>query len=198
MATTIQEGRYSLIYPSGDYRTLRFKTPTKGGLVGRMIISIKVGNDYEGCAFLLPNGKVAFWNRFRQANSQERLQRIERAVARILADPPAAGLAYAMKEGRCSRCGTELTVPASIHNGLGPDCAKKSGWRKADQVAAYRAAEAAAENFNDRWAAMKNKLAEHEREQEQRSFMSDPDFLEHKAEEARSLAADILDQQHAA
>lgn len=30
-------------------------------------------------------------------------------------------------EGRCCRCGRTLTVPESIENGIGPECAKKMG-----------------------------------------------------------------------
>lgn len=29
--------------------------------------------------------------------------------------------------GKCGRCSRPLTVPASIHTGLGPDCAEKAG-----------------------------------------------------------------------
>jgi hypothetical protein len=30
--------------------------------------------------------------------------------------------------GKCGRCGRELTVPESIESGLGPECAKKTGY----------------------------------------------------------------------
>lgn len=32
-------------------------------------------------------------------------------------------------EGRCCRCGRELTVPESIASGIGPECAKVGGWK---------------------------------------------------------------------
>lgn len=35
------------------------------------------------------------------------------------------GFEYALKSKRCWRCGKKLTVPTSIHRGLGPDCAGK-------------------------------------------------------------------------
>lgn len=35
------------------------------------------------------------------------------------------GAAYAMQSGRCWRCGRKLTVPASLHRGMGPICAEK-------------------------------------------------------------------------
>lgn len=34
-----------------------------------------------------------------------------------------SGTAHVYHEGRCGRCGRRLTVPASIHRGLGPHCA---------------------------------------------------------------------------
>ena len=36
--------------------------------------------------------------------------------------------AYAIGSGKCACCGRTLTVPASVHRGLGPDCAKKYGF----------------------------------------------------------------------
>ena len=33
--------------------------------------------------------------------------------------------AYALLSSRCARCNRTLTVPASIHRGLGPECAQK-------------------------------------------------------------------------
>ena len=33
--------------------------------------------------------------------------------------------ALAMASGKCSACGRTLTVPASLHRGLGPECAKR-------------------------------------------------------------------------
>jgi len=134
----IQDGRYSLIYQSGDYRTMRVKTPTKGNLIGKRILQIKEGKDFNAIAFLTDEGQVRFWKRFRSANPVERLVRIQKAVDRITADPEGTGLAYAMKENRCCRCGKQLTVPASIYKGMGPECARKN-WTREDQKKVYRA-----------------------------------------------------------
>lgn len=48
---------------------------------------------------------------------------LRRAVVAVTDDPATAGLAYALESGRCYRCNRTLTVPTSIHRGLGPDCA---------------------------------------------------------------------------
>jgi len=195
----MNDGRYTLIYPSGDYRTVRVKTVQKGELKGAQILSLKEGHHFHGCGFLRPNGHINFWGRFKSANPPERLGRIQRAVDRIVADPEAAGLAYALKENRCCRCGKELTVPASIHKGMGPECAKKN-WTKDDQKAAYawrksqvmpvdaagnppsdadlRRMEAETKKHDDDWIQQKNLFAEEERKQEEKAFMSDPDFRE--------------------
>jgi SNF2 family DNA or RNA helicase len=46
-------------------------------------------------------------------------------LALLTGDYESMGLSYAMNSGRCWKCGRELTVPASIHRGLGPDCAQQ-------------------------------------------------------------------------
>lgn len=37
-------------------------------------------------------------------------------------------------EGRCGRCGRKLTVPESIENGLGPECAKRRAGAERETV----------------------------------------------------------------
>lgn len=131
----IQDGRYTVVYPDGQYRTVRVKTVTNGPLAGKAILSLKDGNEYSACGFLTDNDKVQFWKRFRYSNPPERLPRIQKAIDRIAVDPDGAGMAFALKENCCFRCGRELTVPASIHRGLGPECAKKRVTKKDNQAA---------------------------------------------------------------
>lgn len=188
----IQEGRYTLVYPDGQYRTVRVKVAKHGNLKGRTILALKVGKDFEGCGFLQESGKVNFWNRFKSQNAPEKLVRVQAAVDRIVKDPDAAGLAYAMKENCCFRCGRELTVPASIHKGMGPECAKKN-WTRKDQQAAYtwRSGQAPKQtcgkppvqktiDFDQcgptSEAEMDRMVQVAEHEQEQRGFASKPDY----------------------
>ena len=35
--------------------------------------------------------------------------------------------AHVFHDGKCGRCGRKLTVPESLHNGIGPECIKKVG-----------------------------------------------------------------------
>ena len=198
----IQEGRYTLVYPNGEYRTLRVKVAKKGNLMGRVILALKVGKDFIGCGFLQPSGKVNFWNRFKSQNPPERLVRVQKAVDRVLVDPDAAGLAYAMKENCCFRCGRDLTVPASIHKGMGPECARKN-WTRKDQQAAYQWRAGQAKSPRHQAAAdameaqrkidfdqngpvseqeMDRMVQVAENEQEARAHMRSPDFYDPKAD----------------
>lgn len=128
----INEGRYTLVYKDGQYRTVRIKLWKK---VKRLVLQLKSGKDWQPCAFIDENGKLQFWLVFKSNSPPERLQRIQKAMDRIMADPETAGLAYAMKENRCCRCGKELTVPASIHKGMGPECARRAVTRKLNKEA---------------------------------------------------------------
>lgn len=135
----IEDGRYTVVYPGGSYRTLRIRVG-KNSFANKTILSYKDGAQYVGIAFLdRDSGRVSFWHRFRASNPPERLQRIEKAVRTILDDPKQAQILHAMHEKSCSRCGRELTVPASLHAGLGPECARKGRWTKKDNAAVYDA-----------------------------------------------------------
>jgi hypothetical protein len=72
-----------------------------------------------------------------------------RALQAILsptADLAAMGLAYSLQSSNCWRCNRTLTVPASIHSGLGPDCAAKVGAMYGERpIAAEEAASAASQ-----------------------------------------------------
>lgn len=138
------DGYYTVVYAGGAYRTLRFKTTKKGPYRGRIVLSFKEMGEYVGCGNVNPDGSVYFWRKFAAANNQDRLTRIRSAVHRIIESPREFQLSYAMKEGNCARCGRKLTVPASINNGLGPECAGRTGWRKGDNQAAFATMRSAA------------------------------------------------------
>lgn len=121
------DGTYTIVHTDGTHRTLKVHTPREGGLAGKHIIKYLCGSDntsdYAGFAFFGEDGAVHMWKRF--ADNADLLM-----DACVLAQPEqaqAAGLAYALESGACYHCGRTLTVPASIHRGLGPDCAKLIG-----------------------------------------------------------------------
>lgn len=131
LAAPVQDGYYTVVYESfNDHRTLKVETPASGNLAGRTIIGYLAGSDneknYRFFGFFDPRtGQVSFWRKFATSEKPERLRRIEAAVAIIARDPGTAGENYALRSSRCCRCHRTLTVPASIHRGLGPDCATK-------------------------------------------------------------------------
>jgi hypothetical protein len=125
------DGFYTVVYAAANtHRTLKVETPESGNLAGKTIVGYLVGtdneNDYRFFGFLNPaTGALTFWRKFQMAEAPERLARIAAAVRIITSNPTEAGKNYALASGKCCRCGRTLTVPASIHNGLGPECAKK-------------------------------------------------------------------------
>jgi len=128
----VHPGYYTVILnrsdPS-DYVTLRVTEPRDGKYdKGLKIVSYLAGpdnsSDYVGFAFLKPAG-VQVWKRFRDGTIERQI-----AALRSLAgatDPGEHGMAYALRSNNCCKCGRRLTVPASIHRGMGPVCAE-GGW----------------------------------------------------------------------
>lgn len=128
MSTTIQApaklsipfGTFTVVSDSGGHRTLRLKptddwaTSVPKGSV--FVQELAYSNKFEGFCFILPDGSI---RRFRKATDSA----MAALMALLTGDYEAMGLAYAMASGRCWKCGRELTVPASIHRGMGPDCA---------------------------------------------------------------------------
>lgn len=134
----LADSHYAIVYSTGDYRILRVNTPSEGKLAGKRIICMKEGNDFKGFGFLQPNDSVIFWKKFANGQPDYRLARIRRAVEIVAKNPKQAQMAFALKEGKCARCGRQLTVPASLHAGMGPECAGKTGWKKTDQQNAFQ------------------------------------------------------------
>ena len=120
----INDGTYTVVYNSGEYRTLRVKDWNDKTIIG-YLSGQDNENDFTYVGFLTESNTVNFWKKIGLTKSLKWLQRFERAVQIIAGNPSEAGLAYALKSSRCYRCNRKLTVPASIHQGLGPDCATK-------------------------------------------------------------------------
>lgn len=120
----IRDGVYTLVLDDGSYKTIKVHSPKRGNFVGKTILSYLYGPDngadFEAFGFLM-GARVALWKRYSQNVELRRL--VEGLVAPEKAAE--AGLAYAVASGNCYKCGRRLTVPASIHNGMGPDCAAK-------------------------------------------------------------------------
>jgi hypothetical protein len=123
----LQDGFYTVVFADDSYRTLRVRTQAKDARFapGEQVVAFLSGSDnesdYQGFAFLKPNGTFNVWKRFKENDS------LARALQVLVTVPEAAGQEYALRSGRCRRCNRTLTVPASINRGFGPDCAEMVG-----------------------------------------------------------------------
>jgi len=120
----ISDGTYTVEYADGSYRTVRLKTGRIGQMFG-YLSGRDNERDFTYVAFIKSGGVLHFWTKCTLTEPKK----VElRQAAKVLADDPAAaGEAWALSSNRCYRCGRKLTVPASIHRGLGPECAGKIG-----------------------------------------------------------------------
>lgn len=115
----VPNGFFTVDMGDGSHVTLRLKTWNEKQIATYLAGSDNE-NDYVGFAFV--NGRrFNVWRKF-AANENSRI--VEALRTLLQGDPGEAGLRYAMTSSNCFRCGRRLTVPASIHAGLGPECAK--------------------------------------------------------------------------
>jgi hypothetical protein len=121
----VGEGRYTIQYANGEYKTLRVRRQDEDANFkpGCLIVSYLSGSnndkDYTGFAHVEPNGGVRIWRKF--SGNHE----LTEALKVLMGSADAAREAYAEQSGCCSLCGRTLTVPSSLHRGLGPECAKR-------------------------------------------------------------------------
>lgn len=119
---SIPYGRYSVVSQSGGHRTLQFsdtswaQRPFPEGSI--TVSELNYENRFRGFAVVTPDLQII---RFKAATDSA----IACLHALLTGDFEAMGLAYAVKSGNCWRCGRELTVPASIHRGMGPICSEQ-------------------------------------------------------------------------
>lgn len=126
-------GTFTVVFndDEDDYRTILIEKLEHGKLAGKTIASYLSGSDNEtsftGFAFVNADGSFKIWKRLEKLAGTK----IETAL-RVVLKLDDEGLmdareAYALKSGRCSRCSRKLTVPSSLHRGLGPECASILG-----------------------------------------------------------------------
>lgn len=125
---SLPDGKWTLQFADGHYRTFRIRTQAADATFapGERVVAYLAAADnddersYRGFAFLKP-GRLVVWSKFHSDSAlvqdAQILLDVERAAS--------AGEAYALASGNCYRCGHTLTVPASLHRGLGPECARK-------------------------------------------------------------------------
>lgn len=127
-ATQPAPGTYTVVLGSdGDYVTLRLRDASDWAGEGTLKIEYLVGpdNSTDFVAFgFVKAGRLQVWKRYRDGHARQ--QQAAQVLLGADADQQAqAGMAYALASSRCCRCGRKLTVPASLHRGMGPECASK-------------------------------------------------------------------------
>lgn len=130
----IPGGYYTVSFEGGKvWRTLRLSDwmddKRKPGAQVRWI-SLLMGpdntSDYTTAALQRSDGSMMYMRDFQEDSV------LRTAIATVLV-PDAVGPreqareAYAEMSKRCANCNRQLTVPASLHRGLGPECAAKLG-----------------------------------------------------------------------
>lgn len=129
-ADPLPAGIYTVVFEDGAHMTLRVRPATwatsmpQGTHEVAYLYGPENDHDYTGFAFVFPDGGSTIWKKFRDPDfflPGEALQVLLSGGLDAVRD---AGEAYALRSGRCWRCDHRLTVPASIHRGLGPVCAK--------------------------------------------------------------------------
>jgi hypothetical protein len=139
----VRDGYFTVAFGDGTHRTfrlveLREEECTRYGMPrGAQHISLLVGpentSNYARIGIVVNRQIVRRWRVIRTVQGQnatsDQLSRMEEGMRVLLgADGESQteyGMAYAIASNRCSRCGHVLTVPASVHRGLGPDCATR-------------------------------------------------------------------------
>jgi hypothetical protein len=121
--------RFTVIFNDdlNDYVTLRLKDCAfddmpEGTQIAEYLSGPDNEQDYTGFAFVLGD-VIRVWKRF---NHESRPVIALKALLQS-DDFYKYGEAYAKVSGNCFRCGRTLTVPISLHRGLGPVCAQLMG-----------------------------------------------------------------------
>lgn len=128
----VPHGTYTVDMGDGSHVTLQFVKASFVKDRDVTAVAFLSGPDnelaYTGFAFVEQDGRVVVWRKFRDGygRQQAALQLlltgdVQEAHKRFLDQAEA----YALRSGSCMRCGKTLTVPASLHRGLGPVCAGK-------------------------------------------------------------------------
>lgn len=127
----LPDGTYTIVFKDGSYSTIRLSLAPKNmqnhkstTQIASFLCGLDNTSDYTGFAFV--NGRRAtIWKAYRANTQSNAVQALN--LLCTSSDPFVYGEAYAIKSGRCFICGKKLTVPASLHSGMGPTCAAKNG-----------------------------------------------------------------------
>lgn len=117
----IYDGVYTVTYADGTYKTLKLRTQKADARFrpGVQLVKYLSGpdntNDYTGFGEV-HGGTVKIWKKFADNEG------LAKACKVMLGAKDAEQGATFEVSVSCFRCGRPLTVPASMHDGYGPDC----------------------------------------------------------------------------
>lgn len=130
----VPDGYYTIVLSEQPEvrRTIRVRTPRQGTYSARMgwqYVAFLSGSDNESSYTGFGRLEGA---RTRLDGSYRRNEQLGLALELLVGYAQKDQLdnsrqRFALVSGRCWNCGRTLTVPASIHRGLGPDCAARLG-----------------------------------------------------------------------
>jgi hypothetical protein len=122
------QGKFTVVWPTGDRRTYRFKIPKEGNFRGKVLVGYLAGPENDSDYIHFGNNisplTIRVWSRYTEESM------LVEGLRFLLSSNEAqlkAGEMYAIQSGNCWRCGRTLTVPASVARGLGPICAELLG-----------------------------------------------------------------------
>lgn len=121
----VPTGIFTVVLDANTRRTIKFADPGTGKYAGKICVYLLTGpentTNYDRIGVQTDEGDgVKLWR-----TSTEVRDAVRVLVGADGATLAASGERYALAAERCCRCGRVLTVPASIHRGLGPECATK-------------------------------------------------------------------------
>lgn len=132
VTSSIPNGTYTVVFSGTEFlednvrRTIRLRSADwatdlpAGSQVAEFLSGSDNETDFTGFAFVV-KGRPRVWKRYRD-DSKVRAA-LDFLLEGGLDKARESGYTYALASSRCFRCGHKLTVPASIHRGLGPVCA---------------------------------------------------------------------------
>ena len=132
---SLANGEFTFEKEDGGRRTVRIKTQALDSKwnPGRRVVSMLTGKDntefgdWTSVGLLEPDGSLSVFKK-QQGGKLEAI--CTWAVKVLLAPAEVRPKTVRIHEStRCIRCNRLLTVPSSILNSLGPDCAEKIAWR---------------------------------------------------------------------